>query len=884
MVARPGSDSEESTGGRDGSRNERTTRPASDARGAVVTDGGTADRREVVLVVDDEPGAADLAATYLERLLDGIETITVTSPTAALERLRERPIDCVVSDHDMPESTGLELLETVRSEIGEVPFLLFTGKGSEEIASEAISAGVTDYLQKGGADGYEMLANRVDNALSRRQAESDLREVNRKVTAIHDFATELSCVDTVEEVFERVIDVASEVLEFDRCLTARREGEYVHPAALSEGVTEDDVRRFELGEGIAGRTVAEERTFLVEEVERSPDADPVADDIESAISVPIGGYGNFQAISSGRATFDERDVEFAELVTAHAAEAMEQIETEGALRAERDRLAALFDNVPSPVARLAIDGSGARTLDATNDAFESTFGCAAGEVTYEEMCARIVPDGVDSIEPDWSDTDLDPIRTEVERRTSSGVRDFILNAIPTERDDEVLLHLVYADIDEQKRIERTLRRLHEATREMFSGEGRETVAEIATRTAIDTLGFPASGIRLYDPDSGTLRPTAISEEATAVFGERPPFGPGDGLVWDAYDRDETVVVDDLRNEETSVGYGDLRSLLVVSLGGHGVMPLGSPDPNFFDDTGVQLARVLAANVTTALDRAERTEQLRERDAALQRELDRLEKFAGVVSHDLRNPLTVASGRVELLRALIDDDADEVHEQIDRIENAHARMGELIDDLLALAREGRTVDEPEPVALADAAREAWRTVDTDGVALEVETGNATVHADPERLRTMFENLFRNSVEHGRSRDGVAVSRDDENSSSEFSNHSTSSRPTADDSVEHGSTGSRISPESDGDPDVTVTVGPLPDGFFVADDGPGFDGVDPDQAMEYGVSSADHGSGLGLAIVREISDAHGWRIAVGEGGDDADENGNESGARFEFRTDG
>ncbi|WP_281194410.1 GAF domain-containing protein [Halorubrum sp. F4] len=826
-------------------------RPGNDSGGPDGSDGGngtgrsagadTVGRRKVVLVVDDEPGAADLAATYLDRLLDDVEAVTATSPPAALELLRERRIDCVVSDHDMPEATGLELLGTVREEYPNLPFVLFTGKGSEEIASEAISAGVTDYLQKGsGTDQYEMLANRVRNALSRRQVECDLREVNRKVTAIHEFATELSSVDTVAEVFERVVDVAEQVLEFDRCLTARRDGEYVYPAALSEGVTDDDVRRFELGEGLAGRTVAEERTFLVDEVDTSADADPVADDIESAISVPIGRYGLLQAISGGRATFDERDVEFAELVAAHAAEAIEQIEAERALRAERDRLAALFDNVPSPVARLVIDEEGTRRLDETNVAFEETFGCAAGEVTYEEMCAATLPEGAESIEPDWFDTDMDTIRTEVERRTTDGIRDFVLNAIPTERDGGVLLHLVYADIDEQKRVERTLRRLHEATREMFRGEDREEVAGIAARTAIDTLGFPNSAVRLYDPDTGTLRPTVISEEATAAIGDRPPFGPGDGRVWDAFDRGETVVVDDLAATGTAVEYGDLRSLLVVPLGDHGVMPLGSPEPSFFEDTDVQLARVLAANVTAALDRAERTEQLRERDAALQRELDRLEKFAGVVSHDLRNPLTVANGRLELLRGLID--GEDAHEQLDLVEDAHERMGELIDDLLELAREGRTVDDPEPVALAESATEAWRTVDTDGVTLEVETGDTTVHADPERLRTLLENLFRNSVEHG-------------------------------------STESRADPG----PGVTVNVGTLSDGFFVADDGPGFDGVDPEEAMEYGVSSDDHGSGLGLAIVREIADAHGWRVTVDEDGAGSGTEGGD-GARFQFRTEG
>jgi signal transduction histidine kinase len=238
--------------------------------------------------------------------------------------------------------------------------------------------------------------------------------------------------------------------------------------------------------------------------------------------------------------------------------------------------------------------------------------------------------------------------------------------------------------------------------------------------------------------------------------------------------------------------------------------------------------VLGANVTVALDHAQRTAQLRDRDAELQREIDRLEKFAGLVSHDLRNPLNVAAGRLELARASVDD--GDALDELDRIADAHDRMEELIDDLLALARQGRTVDELESVSLADAAARAWRTVDTEDVTLDLPERSLAVDADPERLRTLLENLFINSVEHA-----------------------TDSAPDAD--------------------DTTVTVGALPDGFRVADDGVGFD-IDPDEAIEYGTSSDPRGTGFGLAIVREIAAAHGWAFdAV-----DAD------GAGFEFRTDG
>lgn len=80
--------------------------------------------------------------------------------------LADAEFDCVVSAHEMPGRNGIEFLELVREEYPDLPFVLFTGKGSEAVASDAISAGVTDYLQKGsGTEQYELLANRIVNAV-----------------------------------------------------------------------------------------------------------------------------------------------------------------------------------------------------------------------------------------------------------------------------------------------------------------------------------------------------------------------------------------------------------------------------------------------------------------------------------------------------------------------------------------------------------------------------------------------------------------------------------------------------------------------------------------------------------------------------------------------
>lgn len=130
-----------------------------------------------VLTVDDDRATVDLTATYLERN-DGFSVTTATGPDEALDRIRDRPPDCVVSDYEMPGMNGLELFDVVHEEFPTLPFILYTGKGSEAVAGRAVSAGVTDYLQKqSGAEQYDLLANRIRNAV---QARRETERANRQ--------------------------------------------------------------------------------------------------------------------------------------------------------------------------------------------------------------------------------------------------------------------------------------------------------------------------------------------------------------------------------------------------------------------------------------------------------------------------------------------------------------------------------------------------------------------------------------------------------------------------------------------------------------------------------------------------------------------------------
>ena len=138
-----------------------------------------------VLHVDDDAELREVAALHLEREHQDLQVVTAGGAAQGMARLARGGIDCVVSDHDMPEKNGLEFLRDVRAEYPELPFVLFTGKGSEEIASDAISAGVTEYLQKGtGTDQYAVLANRIERAVAANRAKTALEESERMLSTL----------------------------------------------------------------------------------------------------------------------------------------------------------------------------------------------------------------------------------------------------------------------------------------------------------------------------------------------------------------------------------------------------------------------------------------------------------------------------------------------------------------------------------------------------------------------------------------------------------------------------------------------------------------------------------------------------------------------------
>lgn len=217
-------------------------------------------------------------------------------------------------------------------------------------------------------------------------------------------------------------------------------------------------------------------------------------------------------------------------------------------------------------------------------------------------------------------------------------------------------------------------------------------------------------------------------------------------------------------------------------------------------------------------RSQQYDNVRKQRRRLKQQNERLDEFASVISHDLRNPLNVAKGRLDLAR----ESSQEKH--FDAMKTALDRMDVLISDTLELARQGKTIDDPTPVDLEAVITDSWNAVETGDVDLTIEDSLAKVTADDQRLGEAVENLFRNAIDHG------------ENV-------------------------------------TTIWVGRLSDGgLYFEDDGVGIPEENREMVFEAGVTTSSEGTGLGLAIVRSVIEAHGWEISATEG--------REGGARFEI----
>ncbi|MGQ4555687.1 PAS domain S-box protein [Halobellus sp. GM3] len=828
-----------------------------------------------LLHVDDD--APNSLSEFLAATVEDVEVVPETHPDDGLDQLADGAdrFDCVVSGYRLPGMDGVELLERVRESRPELPFVLVADDGGEAVASRAVDAGVTAYLSSGAdSERYERLADSVRDAVetyrtARRDAAHE--RLRRTCETAEEAAVRAESRAAIER---RVCEVLGESDHYRTARiddTARIHGSGPEPAASdggvgppvqierapADGVSSAAVQIDYDGDEYGILTVETDRTEPFDERERARLAE-LATRVGHALSraeatthreryerlLTALDVGSFRTTIGRESRIVEADAALADFLSADGPDALRgrpvsefyrgatsdadcdrRLERDGVVRNRDVRVETLageerwgsmtavltdadgetyVDGILRDVtdrrrqtrqlrrSRKAIEASGHSVyftdrngkIRYVNPAFEEATGYAAEEAIGQTPA--ILKSGEhdrEFYERLW-DTILsgDVWRSEIVNKRKSGERYVVDQTIaPVDGDDGTIegFVAVNADISELKRREAELERSRERLRALFEHSPDAIIVHDAegdvsqvNRQSIENLGY--SREELLSMNVSQFEVEHTREELQ--------------LMW------------------TTASVGER-----IQLEGSHRRSDGTTFPVEVWVTKMELDSEQRF-IAFSRDITERKADERE----LERQIDRLEQFATVVSHDLRNPLNVAEGRIDLVQAEYESD------HLDAARDALDRMEELIEDLLILAREGGRTSGTEPIALDSIAQSCWQTVSTADATLIVDT-ERTIRADRSRLQQLLENLLRNAVEHA----GNAV---------------------------------------------TMTIGDTDGGFYVSDDGPGIPEDERDRVFETGFTTADDGTGLGLNIVKQIADAHEWDVAVIES-----ETG---GARFEF----
>jgi len=884
-----------------------------------------------VLHVDDEPDFLDLVATMLEDEADQFVVERATTANEGLGRLDET-IDCVVSDYEMPGLDGLELLAAVREEYPDLPFILYTARGSESIASEAVSAGVTDYLEKaGGTEQYTVLANRIENAVGQYRASKRVDTLDRIRSTVRDVNQELVRSRSQAELESRICEIITDGPPYEFAWIGGRDadaGTVVPRASGGDGDGYLAEASITLDEGPTGggptvRALAADDLVVTQSIEESEAFEPWREaalerGFRASAAVPLSfedrQYGVLNVYSAEREPFDETEKNLLRELGGDIGHALHRIEQERQYRR-------LFEESINAIAfhEIVTDEDGDPVdyvfLDA-NDAFEDATGLDPAEIIGKRV-TEVLPDLDRTFIETYGEVALEGEPTAFEYDAESLGRRYSITAFPL---GEGRFVTTFFDVTEQHEQERELtetNRLLSALLEhlpfgvLVEGNDREIMAANPAFCDCFDIGMACDQLvgtdcakaaedvaeQFADPQEFIERIETLLDQREPVIGEElqladgrtlsrgyVPFSlaDGEGNLWlyrDVTDRKDRERELRTMNEQLATVRDQLELALettnactfdwrpadqeiqwyptfeaVFGIDASAVEPIFDAyfemvpadhrervrtaiQAAIDDGTGYDLtypvepggeriwvreqAQVMTDEgeprvVGTITD----VTKLTEYERRLERQNERLDEFAEVISHDLRNPLNVAFGRAELLAE--DDESPHTGPLLDALE----RMEDIVGNTLTLARQGDTVGETEPVPVEPVVEECAEMIDSESATVDVAE-EFRIRGDRDRIRHVFENLFSNAVEH---------------------------------SAEDGG-------------DVTVRIDRIDDhGFYVADDGQGIPADERAAIFDPGFTTTREGTGLGLTIVERIAEAHDWDVSVTES--------RECGARFEF----
>lgn len=741
----------------------------------------------VVTAAADSPISSRLEAS------PGISTQSVESTQAALSRLTDRSFDCLVSEHDTIARDGNGSLESIREAHPDLPCILVT-RGDTTVATEpVVEHGVTACVTCED-DAAGELAGHVRAAVGASAARRERRQTAAR------FETVLETMSAA--VFLKDRD-SRYLLMNDAC----RELLGVDPDESVVGLTDEDL--FDADAAAAYR--ADDRRVL--------DTGDVVETREQVETV----HGTQTRLTRKRPVYDERGANGNGANGNGAIEAICGVSTDLTAQMDREYRLDVFERAVEQAGHAIYWTDPDGKIEYANPAFETITGYTESEAlgsdpgdllgsgtheasTYETLWETI------SAGETWEGE----LRNE-RKNGEQYVAKQTIAPVTDETGERGHFVVIQTDVTARRRnkahLERfsdALQQLQQTTQTLLEATTVEDAVEVVLDSLESVFAFDIAGIWLVTDDGTRLEPVVTTAQSSELFGSHPTYTAAEpSLSWTAFTEGESTYVPDLSTADDPMNPDTpLGSELIVPIADHGVLNVGSMTADAFDEQERLLVELWAETVASALARIEQIQRLVRRKAELREERDRLDTFASTFRHELRNPLNILDGYLQLAQEGSDPQA------LDRCRNAADRMERLLEDALVILEDDPIEVKKSAVELTGACEAAWAFIRTREATLRcsLPDGYAVV-ADDVRLAQLIENVLQNAVEHG--------------------GH-----------------------------DVTVRVGTLSAGFYIEDDGPGIPPAHRDRVFEESYTTTNEGSGLGLAVVDAVADAHGWTVTLEE----------------------
>ena len=539
------------------------------------------------------------AGVWVERLRETLEAETnasvrsATTVTEALDAIRNGSVDGLVTEHALDDATGIELLEDVRMHAPTLPVVLGAAEGDEAVASEAIAAGVTEYvvIDDPIEQAIEELLERTDDALRSAQGIATRHERARQFDAVfRDTRTAMWVLDPdgslarANRTARAAVDADVDALIGDPF--------WALPWWSESEAMADDVRRL---------------------VTRAFDGA-----FGTAVVFSPPGASDRQTIDLSVRPVENDRGELASIVV-EGVDIADQVALERDLRRSEELHRVTLDNMTDTV--LMTNEAGEYTYVCPNVHF--IFGYTAEEIHEQGTIDELLGEDLFDRETLREDGVLKNIECTVSDKAGRE-HTLLVNVREVSIQGGTLLYSC-RDITKRKQREEALATLQETAREFLYAETHEAIAQRLLDDVPNVLDLDASAVYLFDVDTNELRPAAHSAALADLHGPLSTVhADGDTLLGHSFLSDDILVFDDVHESDRLANRAtDLRSATYIPLGDHGVFVAGSDEIGAFDEVTRELADLLAATAEAALDRVSRESRLRRQDRQLQRQNKRL---------------------------------------------------------------------------------------------------------------------------------------------------------------------------------------------------------------------------------------------------------------------